>query len=118
MISKLESDGQQSLKTILEIHKPTSDLNQDLASLINAEHLRLDPNETTWSRYITASSKIVDSWGRPLQIRWREDLIGTNYISLKLSIDSPIIIWSLGPNGENNYGLGDDVVWKGQQKKN
>ena len=58
----------------------------------------------------TADSMFVDPWMRPLNVEWRSSLAGRS-VSVKLmAIRSDILIWSSGPDGRNDYGLGDDVV--------
>jgi len=60
---------------------------------------------------------LIDAWQRPINIFWRHDYILTNCNSALQSGNLPLIIWSSGPNGSNEFGNGDDVfVGKGIYK--
>jgi len=54
-------------------------------------------------------SVINDAWGRPLNFMWHEDAVKSNVCSELLKKNYPILIWSCGSNGSNEFGKGDDV---------
>jgi hypothetical protein len=85
----------------------SGDINHIFAALITntsafrGGYIRLSRNEKT---------EILDAWGRPLQMTLRTNLTGASNPSQSLlAKTNAILIWSLGPNGINEYGAGDDI---------
>jgi hypothetical protein len=58
------------------------------------------------------NSLLKDGWGRPLNVD-----AATNFLSPQDSrwttlTQSGIVVWSNGPNGTNDSGRGDDILWR------
>jgi hypothetical protein len=49
-----------------------------------------------------------DGWGRPYNVEWRSNLVDVATSMLTWN-DFPLLIWSSGENGVNEYGEGDDI---------
>lgn len=59
-----------------------------------------------------ASDKILDPWQHSYNVKADWDGDGKLRIG-STNIATPVAVWSNGPNGENEFGLGDDVTsWK------
>ena len=112
VISYLEATRHKPLREIVGEAGTSGSLDAQLTSLINSNRDLLNPTAREFIRCSKDGSQLIDLWGRPLQVKWREGLAGSNYEFLKASTDSPVIIWSLGPDGENDFGRGDDVVFR------
>jgi hypothetical protein len=53
---------------------------------------------------------VLDAWKRPLQIMTKSNLLTLpNVSSTLLSKTNQMLIWSIGANGSNEFGNGDDV---------
>jgi hypothetical protein len=53
---------------------------------------------------------IVDGWGRPLNFEWYEEAAKQD-VDAKLFLPRlPILVWSSGENGVNEFGRGDDII--------
>jgi hypothetical protein len=65
-------------------------------------------------RHLVSSNSLIcinDAWGAPLQMIFKSDLnLKTNDFPRFRNNTNPVFIWSMGPNGINEYGKGDDVV--------
>jgi len=57
-------------------------------------------------------SVIVDAWGRPVNVAWRNTMPAQADSALLSSTKSEIIIWSSGENGINEFGTKDDVYYQ------
>src|SRR6185437_13012813 len=81
------------------------DLNQVLYALVTEPDYFISHS---MFRTNLISDPLVDSWGHPLEVIWRDDAASTNISGrLMQSSASLLIIWSTGPNGINEYGNGD-----------
>jgi hypothetical protein len=49
-----------------------------------------------------------DGWGRPYHVEWRSNLVDVATSMLTWN-DFPLLVWSSGENGVNEYGEGDDL---------
>jgi len=58
---------------------------------------------------ITNTATVTDSWGKSLNFVWRDDAIRSNICDALLLKSLPVLIWSSGPNGSNEFGKGDDI---------
>lgn len=52
---------------------------------------------------------LKDAWGNPLNLMWRSNALKSNVSDGLTKKNLPVLIWSSGPNGSNEYGRGDDV---------
>jgi len=111
----LEDDQRKSLKEIIAKQATTENLNRTFTLLLQTNNLL--PSPIGGRRTQVISPELVDAWGKPLEIRWREGSMNSRYSFLETNINSPVIIWSFGPNGTNNFGEGDDVVWFNASKR-
>ena len=118
VISYLENIRHKPLRIIISEERISGNLDAQLASLLSSNRSLLNPTAQQFLKCSKGSSQLVDLWGRPLQVAWREDLANSNYEFLKASTDtdSPVIIWSLGPDGKNDFGRGDDVLFRESAK--
>lgn len=51
-----------------------------------------------------------DGWGRPYNVEWRTNLVDTASPMLIWN-RFPLLVWSSGWNGVNEYGNGDDIYY-------
>jgi hypothetical protein len=58
---------------------------------------------------IVKASVMKDAWGQPLNFMWHEDAVKNNVCNALLKKNYPVLVWSSGPNGTNEFGDGDDV---------
>lgn len=109
LIARLESDSHESIKDILKKEKTTGSLNKDISLLLkkNKEVLNRD-DDKRWDKNIRYD-EIIDAWGHPLRFEWRENLVEKHYGYMKTNINAELVIWSIGNNGIDEFGLGDDV---------
>jgi hypothetical protein len=106
-IEMLEVKRKMPLRLILAANSAqTGDLNQQITrELYNAKVIGAD-----WDRIDTNTMHIIDYWGRPLCFSWPDDIGGKGPLTKLTNTAVRIIVWSLGANGTNEYGNGDDVV--------
>ena len=57
-------------------------------------------------------SIIVDRWGTPYNFCTVADRQRNHWDALQYSEISNIVVWSSGPNGINEHGLNDDVIFR------
>jgi len=57
--------------------------------------------------HYVGETAIIDPWGRPLNVKWVDELPADTNIPRH---PSSLCIWSSGENGINEYGANDDVV--------
>ena len=53
----------------------------------------------------------TDGWGRPFNLGKRVDVTAKDPASPLLRFPGDILVWSSGPDGTNQFGRGDDVVY-------
>jgi hypothetical protein len=58
---------------------------------------------------VTNLSGVKDGWGNPVVFMWRSALTSATVSPGLMSKRFPVIIWSTGPNGSNEFGFGDDL---------
>ena len=51
-----------------------------------------------------------DGWGRPYNVEWRTNLVDVTSPML-IRNRFPLLVWSSGWNGVNEYGNGDDIYY-------
>jgi len=104
-IASIEETSGESVRDMVRRATSATNLNTQLATLFKAMG-------SDAARLVDAQTdQILDAWNQPLFVRWRADLdkaagspelmIGTN----------DLLLWSVGPNGRNDFGYGDDVVF-------
>lgn len=100
----IKSDLLQSLTNIRE---------EDEISFLLGKHIKNSWVTRSPSSYdLTTDSLFVDGWGNPLCIAWRSDISAKASTSLLKSIDLELLIWSSGPNGINEFGYKDDIIFE------
>jgi hypothetical protein len=116
MVSQLEEENHKPLDLIMGKEKTAGDLNKELTLLFQNNRARFSVRDDLLKQYILNRFAIVDLWERPFQIRWRTTLSASNYGMLvkRSPANAPVIIWSLGPNGKDDKGVGDDITWNGK----
>ena len=50
--------------------------------------------------------RFVDAWGRPLELMSRDRVATDSILALETN---RIVVWSIGQNGTNEFGAGDDI---------
>jgi hypothetical protein len=95
------------LEEILPKHSPEGiSLNASLVSLLTNHSILSLGTRLTSAKEPT---QFVDYWGQPLQIAWRDQMTNQNASPRLMLGSEPLIVWSVGPNGKNDYGNQDDV---------
>jgi hypothetical protein len=97
-IKVAEFDSGQDMRSLLE-QVPGNNLNQKVAALMR-QHPPL-----AW-----AQNNITDQWGHPFVIIWREEAQLEQLAPQLRERKDSLLIWSIGPNGINENGYGDDLV--------
>ena len=54
---------------------------------------------------------VTDGWGHPFNLTRRADVATKDPSSPLLRFPGDVLIWSSGPDGTNQFGLGNDVVY-------
>ena len=108
-IKILENDLHKTISDLLANQPTTGNLNKDFAILMDKNRVQLGLTDG-WAKNIQ-SAEVIDSWRRPLQFRWNKDLIGSQFDFLKTNVNCSLLIWSVGPNGLDENGFGDDVTY-------
>lgn len=109
-IALLEHQSGQTLgQMMLHTAKTTGRINEGFTLLLRTNGLF--PSIKHGIKSGTTSSELVDAWGRPLLFGWRDEMPDPQYNFLKTNVNMPLIIWSAGQNGTNEFGAGDDIVY-------
>jgi len=101
--------GKYPLQIELLDHTYNDDRDLLLASLLGDRRAtQYNPRQIIFLPKFTTQKPFEDAWGNNFIIMadWNSDSslqVGTNKI-----IDS-VVVWSFGPDGNNDYGLGDDL---------
>jgi hypothetical protein len=79
-----------------------------------------DTNTLEWQRYNPEHMRFLepsldrdiflDPWGRSYLIVLDKDRDNEVSVGRDVLHDVPVAVWSCGPNGVNDWGLGDDVA--------
>ncbi|MGO8929639.1 MAG: hypothetical protein ACLQU3_22460 [Limisphaerales bacterium] len=54
---------------------------------------------------------VTDGWGHPFNLACRADVAMKDRASPLLRFPGDVLVWSSGPDGTNQFGRGDDVVY-------
>ena len=54
---------------------------------------------------------VTDGWGHPFNLASRAEVTAKDPASPLLRFPGDILVWSSGPDGTNQFGRGDDVVY-------
>jgi hypothetical protein len=95
----------------LDSHRPITDLLQGHNLNLN-EQITADLRSKSYFAGIPISSnglEVLDDWQNPFVIMWKADFAEGKLASGLAREDGTILIWSVGPNGSNEFGFGDDV---------
>jgi len=57
------------------------------------------------------SKVVVDGWGHSFNLGSRADVAAHDPAATLLEFPGDIVVWSSGPDGINQFGRGDDVVY-------
>jgi hypothetical protein len=78
-------------------------------SIVDIEKITDDTNIMDTYVHPHKIPTMADAWGRALNFAWRSDAAGNIFPNVLLKKQFPVLIWSSGPNGSNEWGRGDDV---------
>ena len=109
-IDKLLKEGRFAHSIGAHSQDSTYSLNTNIASALVAEGLGDITNVRT-NKF--GEPLVCDAWGQPLrmEIRDRVGYTGRERSGMSLDEERRLLIWSVGKNGLDEYGMGDDVVF-------
>lgn len=79
-----------------------------LGQIFNAMLLR--PQDLPTNSISIDMPTIKDAWGHPLNCMWFEQAVTHGASDQLRRKQLPVLVWSSGANGTNEFGSGDDVV--------
>jgi hypothetical protein len=104
-IIAIEDESGEPIGQLMTGQSSSTNLNSELAKIF----MRTEPD---WAKRLMDSQRnhVVDAWKNPLIIMWRTNLAEVVSSAALRSRTDELVIWSVGQNGRNEFGNGDDVI--------
>jgi hypothetical protein len=108
-IRDIENDRHERIDLQLEKTHGSNDLSGKLLKLLERE---IQASNMTASN-ATKEFKL-DGFGNPFNMELRKNLSSKKISTSLSSSNFELLVWSSGPNGINEFGFGDDVVYENE----